>query len=171
LPFCFQIQRDLVLETQRRHQDAALRSFADCPWSKAICDSLGSFYCGPDKSWNPWSGCVGVLTPPINCPPGWKPVGLGCEPPPPCPCGFEHNSKGICIRKVCSRFGVRVPCRTFCGGDQVFPATATKRPAESNLGRHLQNREVQLEAAKRVREDLRLQLEAVEGEIKELSSY
>ena len=171
MPFCFQIQRDLVFEARRSYQNVSLSNFGGCPWSREICDSLGSFYCGPDGSWTPWGGCGLVLEPPVDCPPGWSQVGFGCEPPPPCDCGFEHNSKGICIPKVCYRFGIRVPCMTFCGEDQVFVEAATNRPVESNLGRHLSDRTVQIEAAKRVREDLEVALEAVEKEIKGLSTY
>lgn len=171
MPFCFQIQRDLAREARRAYQSVSLLSFKGCPWSEEICDSFGSFYCGPDKRWLPWAGCVGELEPPINCPSGWKQVGLSCAPPPPCPCGFKHNSKGLCIPKVCYLFGGRVPCRTYCAENQVFVDTAAKRPARSNLGRHLNDRAVQLEAAKRVRENLRVALEALEEELKKLSSY
>lgn len=171
MPVCFQLQRDLVLEARRSYQSVSLSSFGGCPFGREICDSFGSFYCGPEESWTPWGGCSTVFDPPINCPPGWSQAGFGCEPPLPCRCGFEHNSKGICIPKVCYQFGARVPCLTLCGLDQVFVETAASRPAETNLGRHLSDREVQLDAAKRVREDLKLSLEAVEKEIKELSSY
>ena len=171
MPICFQVQRDLVLEARRAYQSPSLLSFEGCPWSQEVCDSFGSFYCDRDERWLPWAGCVGNLEPPINCPPGWIQNGLSCEPPLPCRCGYEHNSKGICIPKVCYLGHVQVPCRTFCGDDQVFVEAAANRSPESNLARHLSDREVQLEAAKRVQGNLKVALEAVEEEIKKLSSY
>ncbi len=170
-PVCFQIQRDLVLEARRSYQSTSLTSFGGCPWSPAVCDSFGAFYCGPDQNWTPWGGCSKVFDPPINCPPGWSQVGFTCVPPPPCPCGFEHNSKGICIPKVCYRLGTRVPCLTLCGLDQVFVERTPAPAPGSGLGRHLTDPKVQLEAAREVRADLEAALEALEAEIQELSGY
>jgi hypothetical protein len=171
MPVCFQIQRDLVFEARRRYQSVSLSSFGGCPFSPEICDSFGSFYCGPEESWTPWGGCSTVLDPRITCPAGWSQVGFNCLPPPPCPCNSAHNSKGICIPQLCYWLGRRVPCMTGCLEDLVFEETAASRPTESNLGRHLSDRQIQLEAAKRVREDLKLSLEVVEKAIKELSSH
>lgn len=172
MPFCFQTQRDLVLEARRVYQSRSVGDYDDCPWSSTICDSLGPFYCGPESSWTPWTGCLDVAFPPIDCPLGWTRLEFGgCLPPPPCPCGFVHNPKGLCIPKVCYRLGVRVPCLTLCGIDQVFVAEVEPPPPETNLERHLLDRAVHLEAAQRLRDDLRSKLEAVEKEIAELSSY
>lgn len=172
MPFCSQVQRDIVVEARRAYQSRAVGSYNDCPWSKPICDSLGGFYCGPGTSWTPWTGCLDIGIPPIDCPPGWKQTEFGvCEPPPPCPCGFIHNPKGICIPKPCFRLGQLVPCLTFCGELEVLSPAASPQPPESPLERHLLDSDVHLEAAKRVRENLKLALETVEKEIEELSSY
>jgi hypothetical protein len=173
MPACLQLQKDLIVEARRSYQSVSLSSFGGCPFGPEVCNSFGSFYCSLEERWTPWGGCNTVLAPPSNCRPGWSTNGPNCVPPPPCRCGFEHNNKGICIPKVCYRLGVQTQCNkvTFCGGDQIFVETGTSRPVKSNLGRHLTDRKVQFEAAQRVREDLKLSLEAVEKEIKDLSSY
>lgn len=172
MPFCFHAQRDLVTEARRAYQSRSVGDYDDCPWSRQICDSLGPFYCGPEGGWTPWTGCLDVATPPIDCPPGWTQTEFGgCQPPPPCPCGFVHNPKGLCIPKTCFRLGIPVPCLTLCGNEQVFVEFGPPRPPATNLERHLQDRAVHLEAAKRVRQDLEVALKAVEKEIAELSSY
>ncbi len=168
---CHQIQTDLVVEARRSYQSESLSSFGNCPFGPDVCGSIGGIFCGPGDSWTPWGGCATVVDPPIYCPLGWSRTGFSCQPPLPCRCGFEHNSKGLCIPKRCFQFGLRVPCIFSCGQDWMFEATNTIRPAESNLGRHLADRAVQLEAAKRIRAELDIALVAVEKEIEELSGY
>ncbi len=79
-----------------------------CPFSAEICDSLAGFYCGPDASWTPWSGCYTIADPVIP------------EPPKPCPVGQVFNGK-ICIPQKCydPTFGVEIPCRPL-GDGQIF---------------------------------------------------
>lgn len=170
MPFCSQIQHDLALQAQQGYENAYLLRTEKCPFSEEICDATETF-CEADERWLPWAGCIDAsLDPPIYCPPGWKQVGLGCEPPPPCACGFEHNSKGICVPKVCQRHGILVPCLNLCEDPVVYEDFLGAPAAESRLGRHLQDKRIQLEAAKRIRMDLRTSLDLVEEEIKKLSS-
>lgn len=170
MPFCSQVQRDLTLQARHAYQNAYLLRFDDCPFSEEICDATETF-CEADERWVPWAGCIdSSLEPPVFCPPGWTRVGLSCEPPPPCRCGFEHNSKGICVPKVCQLRGIPVPCRNLCDEPVVFEAFFGTAPAGSRLGRHLQDRRVQLEAAERVRSDLQQSLKLLEEEIEGLSS-
>lgn len=170
MPLCSRVQRDLALQAQHAYRNAYLPRFERCPFSEEICDGIETF-CEADERWLPWAGCIeasGDL--PIYCPPGWKQVGPSCQPPPPCECGFEPNSKGICVPKVCQRNGVPVPCRNLCDDRVVFEDFIGVAPAESRLGRHLQDRRIQLEAAERVRSDLQKALKLVEEEIEDLSS-
>lgn len=162
MPICAQVEKDLVVEARRVFQSMVSSRFGDCPWSSEICDSLGPFYCGPDGGWTPWGGCSPgiVYEPPI--PP---------DPPLPCPCGTVPNSKGLCISKVCTMFGTRVPCRTLCDAPDKLTAKSSAQRPESNLGRHLADTKVQLEAAKKVREDLKSALNVLEKKIRELSKY
>ncbi|MGP6088142.1 hypothetical protein [Antarctobacter jejuensis] len=59
----------------------------DCPFSASVCEGFGSFYCGVDQGWNPWSGCQDAIVvrdpePPTVCPEGQRPAGKPglCEP-------------------------------------------------------------------------------------------
>jgi len=161
MPICSQVEKDLVVEARQNYQSVVSYRFGDCPWSSEICDSLGPFYCGPDGGWTPWGGCSpGIVFEPPTPP----------DPPRPCPCGTKPNSKGICIAKVCTMYGVRIPCNINCDLPVVAAKSGTLRP-ESNLARHLADTQIQLEAAKRVREDLISALEILEIEIQELSRY
>lgn len=79
-----------------------------CPWSKAVCEGFGSFYCEPGQNWNPWAGChdavvvVDPQPPTWICPEGQRPGAKPntCEPIP-------------CFHPV---FHVEVPCGPS-GGD------------------------------------------------------
>ena len=160
MPLCSQVQRDHVVDAQRQFHSVLAGRFGDCPWSAEMCDSLGSFYCGAEAGWTPWGGC----SPGLELPP--RPP---LPPPLPCPCGTTPNLKGLCIPKVCTGPSGRVPCNFLCSDDLV--AISDPPAPESNLERHMRDQKVQIEAAKRLREDLKAALEEAEAQIKELSQY
>lgn len=102
------------------HQNDA----AKCPWSPAICERMGAYWCGPDGGWTPWGGCSDPVAVPL--PPDF----------PTCPPGQRWNGK-ICIDVPCfhPRLGVEMPCGPITDGQVVFDADI----AGSTLDRLIQS--------------------------------
>ncbi len=156
MPVCQRIQLDVARRARDDLHTLALAKSDDCPWDKKTCDSLGSFYCGPDKDWSPLLGCNER---PKLVIPDFPPV------PDPCPCGYRENHKRICIPKLCTFGGHFVDCQHACG---VEPPRL-ELPRNSRLAEQLQNREVQIEAANAVRDDLMKALSILDEQVKQLS--
>lgn len=170
MPFCNRIQQDLTLKAKYDYRNGFLLRFDNCPFSKDVCEGFDVF-CDQDERWLPWSGCTPISDPPIAvCPVGSKQVGFNCEPPPLCECGWKPNDKGICIPDICQAMGQPIPCPALCDIPTKLAPLFSRTPTKTRLGHHLQDRQVQLEAANRVREDLQRSLKLVEEEIRKLSS-
>lgn len=119
-----------------------------CPFSAEICDSLAGFYCGPDASWTPWTGCHTIADPVLP------------DPPRPCPMGQVFNGK-ICIPQKCFHptFGVEIPCRPL--GDGQFAALRSDRM--STVMNVLQDEAIAERARSEMVQELNEALKALSG--------
>ena len=171
MPYCLEVQEGLISLAHQKLEYSSLSEFGGCLIDGLPCDWFGDLFCGSGQTWVSPYGCVSdhFWNPP--CPLGWtsSDFGFGCIPPPPCPCGQRPNAKGLCIPENCvksSQFGSCLP--KLCPGPEIkFKVPIS---TETHLGRHVQRREVQLEAASQAREELLRSLKAVEEEIRTLEN-
>jgi hypothetical protein len=150
MPLCSQTEKDYVFETRRE---------VLAGWDSFLCEVNGgnwSELTGTCKSKNIADR---VFDPPF---PPWQD---DCDP-----CREKHNSKGYCIKKKSCPFrGIMLSCDFVCRKAPDAVKVKTVKAKSSNLIRHLSDKDVQLEAAKQVHEDLKTALEFLDAEIKILS--
>lgn len=160
-PMCV-TYRDALVDWARAQLQLSARS-ERCPFEASICESLGSLYCGPNEVFIPWRGCSGIVV--VDPPrPPW----------PPCPPGKKHNSKGFCIDEPCffRDTGLRIPCNFAPDNNEFFANRtfqATSTAPAPNLIKHLNDKDLRLQAARQVLEDLKAAANSVEEQIKQLT--
>ena len=179
LPVCGQAQEDLILRAKKSYDTslsilasreiaAGQNSSVDCDFGSPECGVMNDLNCRPGEIWSPVLGCTGGIV--DNFP-----------PPPVCGCGAEPNQYGGCSIKMCQTFGglgADIPCTFFCEAglgilesDNSFVSMMSqiKDKEESNLGRHMKEQSVQLEAAEQLRKKLKSALITLDEEIKKLN--
>ncbi len=128
--------------------------------------------------WPP--GCRGFPGDVFECPAGSvlgdfgmclelvNPLPIPDPSPLPCPCGWTSNVYGGCSPKPCPGRLLNLACTFGCFPD-TFKAAERRQGEGSTLMRYLGEKEVQVEAIRHLREDLKNELDALERHVKKIS--
>lgn len=161
---CAAVNKSLIKAARKELESAVLFRGNGCPFSQEICDFFPSgTFCEDDQEYSYLVGCYD------------QPVFSDWEPPKKiCPCGQEiRENAQACLPKRCYRRGVPVPCVSACDIPVAVLVPGISTPADSALPQlldQLQRKEVQIEAAKVLYDELSGKLKVVKAEILSLSN-